>query len=302
MKNLSIKTLDFIIYGCMFIKAFCPFLGFAFLVGWLTMIFEHSAFYLINDIIGWLPSHIDAIFPRQTDIFGDEYPMGYIFSAILTITLMYVILRLQIYAYDCKIIKENETKKVEIKKIKRLNKHIVKKTNAYKYTHFFGLLELNLKYHDSYNKKEIELEKLRDEYLKMLVKKLSEKYTNVKLELTDKVYIVSDDFLIFDPFLLDISKLYKIFVDLDNQKAIKTELVLSFSCGDSNNDIEYNKKLLEKVNNLRYKNKIIAINEFYLKYKEIKAQHFNFTSLGLSRIEMDNHKEIDVDLYCLKKN
>lgn len=303
MKYLSIRTLDFIIYCCMFTKAFCPFLGLAYLVGWLTMVFEDPVFYLINDIIGWLPNLIDGIFLHQTDLFGSEYPMGYIYSAALTIILMYIVFKIQIYAGDCKIIKENETKKIEIKKIKRMNKTQEKvKKDSYKYFCFFGLLELNLEYEDKYGKTGEELEKLKNEYLKMLTNKLSEKYSNVKFELSDKVFINSNDFLIFDPLLLDISKLHKIFVDLDNQKAIKTELILSFACANTNDEVEYIKKVLQKINNLKYINKVIVINDFYSKYKEMKAQHFEFISLGLSRIEMSDFKEIDVDLYCLKKN
>ena len=302
MKKLNNKTLDLIIYCCIIWKTICPFLGFAYIVGWLTMIFEDPMFYLINDLIGWLPSHIDALFLHQTSLFGESYPMGYIYSAILVIISMYLVFRFQIYVNDCKMIKENETKIVEVKKAKQINKIAQKpKDVTYKYTHFFGLLELNLEYVDDFNKSNEDLIKLKNEYLKMLVNKLRDKYSNVKFELTDKVYMISDDFLIFDPFLLDISKLHKIFVELDNQKAIKTGLILSFCCGNENNNVQFVEKVLQKVNNLKYINKVIVINEFQAKYKAMKARQFDFFSLGLLRIEVDKHKEVDVDLYYLKK-
>ena len=304
MKHLNIKTLNLIIYCCMFWKAFCPFLGFAYLVGWLTMVFEDPVHFLINDVIGFLPNLIDKLFPHQTDIFGGEYLMGYIYSAALVIISMYAVFRFQIYVTDCKMIRENEAKKIEIKKVKRTNKQVKKMQNdtTYKYTHFFGLLELNLEYLDDFNKSKEDLIKLRNEYLKMLASKLKEKYPNVKFELSDKVFMISDDFIIFDPFLLDISKLHKIFVELDNQKAIKTELILSFGCGNEKNNEQYIKRVLEKVNCLKYVNKVIAINDFYAKYKAIKARQFSFISLGLSKLEMDESKDVDVDLYYLKKN
>ena len=59
---------------------------------------------------------------------------------------------------------------------------------------------------------------------------------------------------------------------------------------------------LQSVNNLNYTNKVIAINDFQAKYKAIKANHFIFISLGLSKIEISGSRDIDVDLYYLKKN
>lgn len=303
MKKLNIKTLDIIIYCCIIWKTICPFLGFAYIVGWLTMIFEDPMFKIIDDGIGWLPSHIDALFLQQTSLFGENYPMGYIYSAMLTIISMYIVFRFQIYVNDCKMIKENETKKIDIKKVQEINKTSLKQIDdTYKYTHFFALLELKLEYINNTDKSQEELIKLRDEYLKMAVNKLNAKYTNVKFQQNDKVFIISDDFLIFDPFLLDISKLHKIFVDLDNPKGIKTELLLSFCCGSENNNFQFIEQLLQKVNDLKYINKVIAINEFEAKYKAIKANQFKFISLGLSRIEVTKDKEVDVDLFYLKKN
>ena len=37
------------------------------------------------------------------------------------------------------------------------------------------------------------------------------------------------------------------------------------------------------------------------KYKSMRGTQFEFISLGLSRIEMDNFRDVDVDLYYLKK-
>ena len=303
MKKLGTKTINFWMYICTIWKAICPFLGFAYLMGWLTMVFEDPVFEIINNIIGWFPNLIDTICPRKVDIFGGEHLLGYIYAAALTIISMYFAMKFNIYLNDCKMQNENYVKKIEVKKTDNaINKSSKVKDDSYRYTHFFGLLELNLEYVGAIYKPESEMLKLRNEYLKMLVNKLSEKYSNVKFKVTDKVFMVSDEFLIFDPFLLDISKLHKIFVELDNQKSIKTELLLSFSCGNEKNNTAVIEKILEKVNNLKYSNKVIAINEFYKKYEAIKANHFNFTSLGLSRIELYENKEVDVDLYYLKKN
>ena len=302
MKHLDIKTINFLINCCKFWKMLAPFLGFAYLVGWMTLIFEDPVHLVINDAIGLLPGFIDSLFLRQADIFGAEHNMGYIYSAALVIILMYFAYKFQIYLEDCRMQKENEVKIVDVKKIKRINKDNEKtKDTTYKYTHFFGLLELNLKYEIEDNKTKDELEKLKKEYLKMLTDKLSKKYSNVRFKLTDKVFFVSDEFLIFDPFLIDISKLYKIFVDLDNQKGIRTELLLSFSAGSEKNNEQYIEVILKKINQLKYVNKVIASNEIYEKYKAIKAQQFEFNSLGLARLELDSNKEVDVDLYYLKK-
>ena len=170
MKHLDTKTLNFLIYCCMFWKAICPFLGFAYIVGWLTLIFEDPIHLIINDAIGWLPALIDGLFLHQTSIFGDEYRMGYVYSAALIILSMYFAFKLQIHLNDCKMTKENEVKIIEVKKIKR-NNDVKRKPvdDTHRYTHFFGLLELNLEYLIEDGKSSDQLIKLKNVYLNCLV-------------------------------------------------------------------------------------------------------------------------------------
>lgn len=303
MKKLfDIKTLNIIIGLCIFWKAICPFLGFLYLFAWLTMVFEDPIFYTLDAVLGWLPSHIDALFLHQTDIFGMNVPMGYIYSAILIIISIYATMKIQIYASDSVMLQENEAKVVEIKKQDKIAKKEYKiKDETYKLTHFFGVLELKLEYFSDYNKQKDKLETLKKEYLKMILNKLSSKYQDMEFELTDELFIISKDFLNFDPLLSDIAKLFKIFVQIDKEKSIQTTLLLSFSCGNENNNSDFIRKILKKVNQLKYINKIIVIDKFIDKYKATKSKNYDFISLGLSKLEMDNFNDIDVDLYYLKK-
>lgn len=265
-------------------------------------VFEDPIFYVLDGMIGFLPKIIDGLFARQTDLMGMEVPMGYIYSAALVILSMYFVMKIQTKAADYRMMKENTQGIVEVKKKDIAQIKATKPVDTTsKLTHFFGLFELRLKYMDACKAPDEDLKKLKAGYMKMLVKKLGAKYPNVKFKLTDKVFFISTDFLIFDPFILDISKMYKIFVELDNQKSIKTELLVSFGCGNDNNNFEYIEKVLHKVNGLNYVNKVIALDKLIDKYKSMRGTQFEFISLGLSRIEMDNFRDVDVDLYYLKK-
>lgn len=302
MKKLfDVKTLNIIICFCIFWKAICPFVGFLYLFAWLAMVFEDPVFYILDAILGWLPSHIDALFLHQSDIFGMNVPMGYIYSAIIIIVSLYFTMKIQTYASDSLMLQENEAKTIQIQKLNKIAKKEYKiKDETYKLTHFFGLLDIKLEYFEGCNKTNENLNPLKDEYLKMLLNKLSTKYTNMEFDLSDELYIISKDFLNFDPLLSDILKLFKIFVQIDKEKEIKTNLILSFSCGNENNNTDFIKKILKKINQLNYKNKIIVIDKFIEKYRAIKAQKYDFISLGLSKIEMENN-DVDVDLYYLQK-
>ena len=302
-KTIDIKVLNFIIILCEIWKGICPFLGFAYLFTWLLQFRDEEWYEILNNIFGLLPNLINAMFPYQTDLFRMEVPMGHIYSAALVIISLYVTMKIQIRVIDYKRkiqILENEQQNRQLKKAakERIDTRV---NNLNKLTYFFGVLDLRLSTNETTNKTNEKLALLKNEYLKMIHQKLCAKYPNVQFEVSDEIFIVSDDFLIFDPFLLDITKFFKIFSELGNQKNIKTDLLLSFNCGSANNSLQYVKKVLIKVNELRHFNRVIVINKFAEKYKVFKAGHFDLYPLGISKIEMENFNEMDVDLHYLKK-
>ena len=297
------KALSLAIYLCMFWKAFCPFLGFAYLFAWILMVLGLSSFRYLDEIIGYFPRVIDTFFPHQTDLFGQDFPMGYIYCAATTIVTMYFAMKAQtkLVQKRAKIVDIERKQKERLEKTIKRAKEKIPKTNLFTLTNFYGLFELNLKYMNPENKSKEDLIRLESEYLKMLCDNLSKKYANVKFDVSNRLFFVSNDFLIFDPLLIDIMKLYSIFVELDREKFIKTELLLSFAAGNNNNSDEYIKNFLKKINYLGYANKVIVVDKFIEKYKSLKGSQFKLHSLGMSKVETDTFKEIDVELSYLKK-
>ena len=156
------KLLNLAIYFCIFWKALCPFLGFAYLLTWILMILDISAFSQLDFFLGSFPRFIDSLFPHQTDIFGSEFPMGYIYCAALVIITMYFALKLQIKLLEKKARIENCEKKEKERseKLIKRKKDKLPKINTGFVTNFYGLFEIDLKYTNSNNRNKENLEKL----------------------------------------------------------------------------------------------------------------------------------------------
>ena len=122
----------------------------------------------------------------------------------------------------------NKGKDVEIKVLSsKKTSHIARVLEAVKQSenkrtapieninHFYGLFELKLEYFNPIEKSIEDLEKLKKEYLRMMVEKLQIKYTIVKFPASDKIFFYSERFSVFNSLSEDFVKLYQIFYDLN---------------------------------------------------------------------------------------
>lgn len=300
-KFLTLKNINCITYICMFWKGICPFLGFAYLITWLTQFFNERLYALMNEAFGFLPNLINKLMPIQEDLMGMDVPMGHIHAAAIIIVSMYFATKIETYVAKIKAIKEKE---IADKKIKILEKEKRQKEKQYiqKLTHFFGLCELKLEYSEKDNTKSIDdLKKLKKEYSKMIIQKTKAKFPQIYYTGTDKIYFIGDDYEVIDVFLTDIIQYFKIFQEIDNKKMIKTDLILSIVGGNQHNNPKMIYKFLLKINELKYLNQIIVNDKFATRYNKNPNNKFETYSLGFSHIEMNINNLIETELYKLKK-
>ena len=92
----------------MFWNGICPFLGFAYLLTWLSQFFDERLFVLMDEAFGLFPNFINKLMPVQTDLMGMDVPMGHIHAATIIIISMYAATKLETKLAKLKIRKEEE--------------------------------------------------------------------------------------------------------------------------------------------------------------------------------------------------
>ena len=285
----------------MFWKGICPFLGFAYLLTWLSQFFNERLFALMDEAFGFFPNFINKLMPVQTDLMGMDVPMGHIHAAATIIVTMYIATKLEDYVSKLKIKKEKEIADVKINQMKK-EKRAKERQFIQNLTHFFGLCELKLEYSEKSNSKSIDdLKKLKKEYSKMIIQKLKAKFPYIYYTGTDKIFFIGNDYEIVDNLILDFVQYFKIFQEIDNKKMIKTDLILSIVGGNQHNNVKMMYKFLLKMNELKYLNKIIVNDKFATRYNQMQNNKFEANSLGFSHIEMNINNLIETELYNLRK-
>lgn len=299
------KNLDPIILFLKIWAALSPFLGAVYLVSWFLQIANEDLFIEIDLIIGWLPTIFDSIMYSSIELYGEEYTFGYIQCAAVLVMTTILSMNLEQKLSKKKI--ADEEKEIEKRAQKALtsykqeeNKRTAPIENI---NHFYGLFELKLEYYNPMEKSLEDLEKLKKEYLRMIVEKLQSKYSTVKFSVSDKVFFYSDRFAIFNSLSDDFIKLYQIFYDLDYDKSIKTDLLLCFWSDYKKVDIKTGLKITQKINVLNYWNKVVVADKFPLRYKLEQNKIYDVVPLGPARLDMKNSDghDMEIDLFYVKK-
>ena len=291
-----------------FIKAWiiiAPIIATLDMICWTLQFSNEDAFYNLDAYLGALPNFMDNIFPSVVEIQGSDVTMGYVYTAGLLVALTIAAMQ-----YEKRLVKTEEDKKEE--KIKVKTEEIFTITEVpteepriplEKVNHFYGLLELKLEYFNPVNKSVDDLDKLKKEYLRMIVEKLKNKFEQVKFSVSDKIFLYSDEFSVFNGLSDDLVTLYKIFYDLDYDKGIKTDLLLSFWTDVKKVDMKKGLNVLTRINNLQYWNKVVVSDVFSFKYDEETEKIYDLIPLGPSRLDMEdeNGRDIEMDMFYLKK-
>ena len=299
------KTLDPIIFLLKIWAALSPFLGVFYLVSWFIQFANEEAFVNIDMMAGWLPMIFDSIMYASVELHGEEYSFGYIQCAAVLIFTTIVAMNLEKKLSKCKI--ELEEKEIERRAQKALTSQKQKENKRTapieNINHFYGLFELKLEYYNPMEKSIEDLEKLKKEYLRMIVEKLQARYSTVKFSVSDKIFFYSDRFSIFNSLSDDFIKLYRIFYDLDYDKAIKTDLLLCFWTDYKKVDVKTGLKITQRINVLNYWNKVVVADKFPLRYKLEQNKMYDIVPLGPASLDMQDSegKDMEIDLFYVKK-
>ncbi len=175
------------------------------------------------------------------------------------------------------------------------------------YTKFAILLSLNVKADINPNmiEKNIDTNNMPMlEYVK-IVNIMRKKYPTCKAITPGKLFMVYDNFTIFDDFLSDIITEVKSFCAENQEKGLITEFKVAIDAVEESGKVSKILEFLEKISALGYTNKAISTPAFKMRYNlNSQKNKYNLETIGISRFFENNldktQKGIDIELFSLK--
>ena len=299
-------------------KLISPILALIYLVSWVLQAVNPKLFSFVNLFIGFLPKIFDKFMHIET-ILGDRLvSMSYVYCACLFALFFYfsnVIIK-NLEKVD-KIQRTNEIKKrmaqQELLKRKReaqrskQAQEVKEEPAAYapplERKTFFGLFEFQLKYYDVYGKDPAALHSLRKGFSKIMVQKLQETYKDIEFYADERVFFSCKEFSNFRLITKDILTLMRTFIQAGMCQSIKVGMLFSYWAGNDGSDKDEIFKILNRINELGYLNKIIVSSGIYFRFsKENDRKLMSFDPLGATRLtNVTADGDLDIDLYSVTK-
>ena len=300
MERLVSRTLIFL----KFAKCITLPMAVMYLLSWVLQFNDEDTYRLVDDMFGVIPKFFDKIMLIEYDIAGMETTMGYIAAAGFFIVLYCLSSKYEnkLSKYQKQLEADEAKKKFDEQVAQKIQKDKKTSTRLEDMTMFFGLLEFDLKYYDYLFKDESVLEKLKSQYTSMVSLKLMEKYPKIAFENSNKLFFTCKDFSKLHYLIQDIAQLYSVFLEIGNKKNIKTDISLSFWAGNKSINPKEAFKILNEINKLGYKNKIVMSSGMYYRYQKETTKHFDFVSLGISKLfgVLENGDDFDANLVYVK--
>jgi len=205
-------------------------------------------------------------------------------------------------------------KKLEEKLVNENLKEIFK-NKTMQYTKFAILLNLDLKPMTDPNitdGKERLKELAAAEYAK-IVSKMRKKYITCKAITPGKLFMVYDNFALFDDFFSDILKELKKISTVNTEKHVSTNFIFVIDALKESEKVTNALDLMEKILTFNYTNKVLATSAFNIRYKLNEQQKYKLETMGISRFfekipkdSLENLNEIqnsvDFELFSLKNS
>ena len=199
--------------------------------------------------------------------------------------------------------------KKEVKKESKQNKATKQETKKeiitpqkndenYEIKTIYGLFEIKINSKD----KNDDFNLLIEEYSKLLSKKIKEKYLTIRFALSEKIFIVFDDYTKLVELIEDIIRIYKLLEDVNKQNKIESYLLLSFWCDKNPNVAKKAHIILSNINKLNNKNKIVISKTIKLALEKDYKNLIKIKSLNALKIKDSNNKETKLELFEMKTN
>lgn len=181
------------------------------------------------------------------------------------------------------------------------------------YSKFAILLNLDLKpavdpnmFNNGENLKELAAK----EYAQ-IVAKMRKKYAACKAIAPGKLFIVYNNFALFDDFFTDVLKEVKEISTINAQQQITTNFIFVIAALKESDKVSRTLDLMEKISTFNYVNKAVATSGFNIRYKLNSQNKYTLETMGISRffekapanterIPEASPPSIDFELFCLK--
>lgn len=138
-----------------------------------------------------------------------------------------------------------------------------------------------------------------------IVNSMRKKYANCKAITPGKLFIVYNNFALFDDFFTDLLKEVKEISETNIEQNLKTNFIIAIDALKETDKMSNALDLLEKICTFNYSNRAIATPAFNVRYKiNSNNSKYSLESLGISRFfekTPDNvQTSVDFELFSLK--
>lgn len=287
------------------LKSFGPLFAFLYLGIWAIRFYDEEIYKTLDSFFGFIPSLIDKVYKIEADIMGADVSMSYVVFAAFLCVLVLIAYKYEYKLYKRKKYLESEEMRERVHMQKIVNENVKRKElklqKIASLDGFYGLFELNLQYHSTYNKDLKKLEQLKRQLYIMIFQKLKEKYIEINFEIRESIFFSCYNFSKLHFIIQDIAKIFRSLKETNAKKGIKIELTLSFWGTNKESDVEETYIILKNINKLGYKNKIILSSGVYYKYQGQEEKCLEFAALGITKLlsVFGVNSDLDVNLFSV---
>jgi len=221
------------------------------------------------------------------------------------------------FQYLSNVIEEKErTYKLNVIAEKKLEEKLMNESlkkifedKTLEYTDFAILLTLDMKSAVDPNIAEIkeDIKELKRKNYIQVVNVIRKKYVNCKAITPGKLFMVYNNFALFDDFFTDVLKEVRKIIETNLQNNVKTDFLIALDAVKEGDRLANVLDLLEKISTFNYTNKAITTPSFNVRYKlNSKGAKYSLESMGISRFfekRPDNtQSSVDFELFSLKSS
>ncbi len=299
MKKIYVATYNFFII----LKVLCPIISFLYALLWFISFLQLSFYETLSVPFEPFAYIIKVMHPLSVEFQGRMIDMSYIVASGLFILFHYIFDFFAQRVVDLYNFEEMRAMRKKDKEIKKINIALKKEfeQEVERFSRFALLFNLELKAAYNLNiSRKGEFDNLKKEFFAHIVKNVSSKYKNAKGIMSDKLFLVCDDFKNFDDFILRLIAEIRTFKQNCSAKDIVVDFAISIDAIKSNSNVFLAMEFLEKVDSFNYKNKLTVTSAFKMKYESRANARFKLIPLGISRFFQDPDDYTDFELFNLK--
>ena len=268
-------SIKFLIIIAKFFKFTSPIFGFVYLINWFIYFININVFDLISHYLGYLPNYFMTFFSFLNS-YNLKISIGHILSALFCFIITFFAYKADEFLQDLKsqVVDVND----DIKNIENVNLTVKEsniKQNEEKEN--YGLFEIF--FENCLEKDNLKIERLKNEYCQLISQKLAQKYSDVEFIVKDKIFFKKVKQEELDNFIEDFIKIYMIFNQANQKNNIKTSFNFSFITESEAKSNPSAYEILNQINDLKIKNKILVSSSFVLKYNLLNSKKFDFEQL-----------------------